>query len=76
MDRLGGRRRVVGEKGRKPQEIALFVSVGVAGAISGAAVGFAAAADLPPVLTGLLAGFLSALSGAATFIAALRLVGE
>ncbi|HEC36032.1 MAG TPA: hypothetical protein ENI39_05805 [Anaerolineae bacterium] len=68
--------RKMGEKWKKPQKIAFFVSVGVAGGVSGAAVGFAAATDLSPVLAGLLAGLLSALLGTATFMVALRLVGE
>lgn len=59
----------MGEKWKKPQKIAFFVSVGVAG-------GVAAATDPSPVLTGLLVGSLSALLGTITFMVALRLVGE
>lgn len=61
--------RKMEEKLKRPQKVVLFASAGVGG---GTAIGFALATDLSPMLTGLL----SALLGAATFVVALRLLGE
>jgi hypothetical protein len=67
----------MGKDWKGPQKIVFFVSVGVAGMVSGAvAVGCAAARDMSPVLTGVLAGLLTALLGTLTFMVGMRLVGE
>lgn len=53
---------------------ALFVSVAAAGGVTGVVVGFAAAADISPLLLGLLAGLLSASLGIVTFLLAARVL--
>jgi hypothetical protein len=65
------------EKWEESQKIALFASVGVAGMVgTGIGVGIAAVTDLSPVLTGLLAGSLSATLGTASLMAIFTIVGE
>jgi hypothetical protein len=66
----------MGEKWKRPHKIVFFVSVGIAGGVSGVIVGFRTTTILSPVLIGLLAGLLSALLGTVTLIGALWLVRE
>jgi hypothetical protein len=64
------------KKWEKSEKIALSVSAGVGGGVTGAVAAFAATTDLSPVLTGLLAGSRSALLGTIALLITLRVVGK